>query len=418
MKRHFPIILLLGCLGLFVWGVVQLFELRFSTGDVYPPYSTLRADPLGAMAFYESLGKMPGISVRRDFSVSNRLPEEPQTVYFHLAAGNYEWDYVPSDLFHELKDYLARGGRLVITYEPQTRAMFNYLDEEDVTNQTNSAYIKLKDKNNPLEKSAHKKKKTSDPDSEVNLETEWGFHENFLELTPDGDSYAPLRVISKSALDLPHSIDWHSGMIFTNCSADWRVIYARGHDPVLIERTFGSGSVVIASDSYFISNEALSKDRHADLLAWLVGANNHVVFDEAHLGITDSSGVAALMRKYRLHGFVAGLLLLTGLFIWKNSTSLLPKVASEKDEKFVAGKDARTGFVNLLHRSVPPAEILPTCFNEWEKSVSPAGRVSSTRLQEARAAFEAEKARPAKERHPVATYQKISEALGKQKQKI
>ena len=103
MKRHFPIILLLGCLGLFVWGVVQLFELRFSTGDVYPPYSTLRADPLGAMAFYESLGKMPGISVRRDFSVSNRLPEEPQTVYFHLAAGNYEWDYVPSDLFHELK---------------------------------------------------------------------------------------------------------------------------------------------------------------------------------------------------------------------------------------------------------------------------------------------------------------------------
>jgi len=61
-------------------------------GEVYPAYSSLRADPLGAMAFYESLESIPGISARRDFSDSNRLPEEPQTVYLHLASPRYEWN--------------------------------------------------------------------------------------------------------------------------------------------------------------------------------------------------------------------------------------------------------------------------------------------------------------------------------------
>ena len=79
MKKYFPIVILLGCAAAFAFGVVpSCLQLRFEAGDVYPPYSSLRADPLGAMAFYESLGKIPGISVRRDFSASNRLPEEPR----------------------------------------------------------------------------------------------------------------------------------------------------------------------------------------------------------------------------------------------------------------------------------------------------------------------------------------------------
>ena len=79
MKKHFPILVLLGCTAAFAFGLVQLFQLRFEVGDVYPPYSSLRSDPLGAMAFYESLEKLPGVSVRRDFNANNRMPEEPST---------------------------------------------------------------------------------------------------------------------------------------------------------------------------------------------------------------------------------------------------------------------------------------------------------------------------------------------------
>ena len=40
--------------------------------DVKFPKRT--SDPFD-QAFYESLGKMPGLTVRRDFSESNRLPD-------------------------------------------------------------------------------------------------------------------------------------------------------------------------------------------------------------------------------------------------------------------------------------------------------------------------------------------------------
>ena len=41
----------------------HLFQLRFEQGDIYPAYSSLRADPLGTKVFYESLETLPGLSV-------------------------------------------------------------------------------------------------------------------------------------------------------------------------------------------------------------------------------------------------------------------------------------------------------------------------------------------------------------------
>src|SRR5689334_19223597 len=114
MKKYFPLLLLLACIAFFAYGIVELFELRFEAGDVYPAYSSLRADPLGTMALYESLGKVPGMSVRRDFSASNRLPEEPGTAYLHLAADTGEWEWLPDDLAKEIKNFVNSGGRLVI----------------------------------------------------------------------------------------------------------------------------------------------------------------------------------------------------------------------------------------------------------------------------------------------------------------
>jgi hypothetical protein len=179
---------------------------------------------------------------------------------------------------------------------------------------------------------------------------------------------------------------------------------------VVIERQFGKGSVVIASDSYFLSNEAMDEDRHADFLAWVVGSGRNVVFDEAHLGIVETSGVAALMRKYRLHGLAAGLLLLAGLFIWKNSVSLVPPPTGVEQERFIAGKDSAEGFVNLLRRSIAPRDLLAMCFQEWEKSAG-LEKTSSSRSQEAKKIFAAGTT-PGTEADLVETYKKISTTLG------
>ena len=54
MKRRLPaIFVFLGVIG-FAVGITKLFLLRFEAGDVYPPYSSLRADPLGTMVLYKA----------------------------------------------------------------------------------------------------------------------------------------------------------------------------------------------------------------------------------------------------------------------------------------------------------------------------------------------------------------------------
>jgi len=410
MKRCLPIVILLGCAAAFAFGIVQLFQLRFAAGDVYPAYSSLRADPLGAMAFYESLDKIPGFSVRRDFSASNRLPGDSGTVYLHLAEDRYEWNWLPKDLFQEVQDFLARGGRLVITFFPETEpGIFHYRDTEE-TNSVNSA--KSRNQKMTPEKPVTKQNPLADDDYGVELEDQWGFRTDFQELTSGGDVYEPARALNKSDLRLPPTLDWHSGVVFTNLDKSWRVSYARGSNAVIIERKFGRGSVVMATDSYFVSNEAMAKDRHADLLAWLIGANRNAVFDEAHLGIVETSGVATLMRKYRLHGLAAGLIVLAGLFVWKNAFSLVPPHTDEQRENLIIGKDASSGFVNLLRRSVAPRDLLATCFAEWKKSVGRKGNVSTMRFQQAETIYLSEDSLPNKRHNPIETYKKISETLG------
>ena len=411
MKRHWPLLVMLVCATAFAFGLVELFELRFEVGDVYPAYSSLRSDPLGTMALYESLGKLPELSVRRDFSSNNRMPEEPRTVYLHLAASQYDWDWMPKDLFHEIDTYLVRGNRLVITFFPQTGTNWSRSDDES---ETNSVKATPEDKKMTPPKPSRKKHKTED-EWGVEVDERWGFHTDFRGLDQNGDVYAPARVFNRSSLPLPKALDWHSGIVFTNLDPAWHVIYARGTNAVVIERFFGKGSVVMATDSYLLSNEAMAQDRHADLLAWLVGANRNVVFDEAHLGVVETTGVAGLMRRYRLHGLIAGLVLLAGLFIWKNSVSLVPPLSGFQPPDHVAGKDAASGFVNLLRRSIAPRDLLKICLAEWKKTAGAAAGPVAVRAQQATAIVESEMALPPHRRQPVETYRALCSLLANRK---
>jgi hypothetical protein len=149
---------------------------------------------------------------------------------------------------------------------------------------------------------------------------------------------------------------------------------------VIVERRFGAGSLVLASDSFFVSNEAMRRERRPQLLAWLTGPGTRVIFDETHHNVFDQPGVSMLLRKYRLHGLIIGLLVLAALFIWKNVTSLVPPIGAEKfasgGNEIVSGRESFAGFVNLLRRGIAPKELLATCMAEWKKNL-PQGRASS-----------------------------------------
>jgi hypothetical protein len=138
----------------------------------------------------------------------------------------------------------------------------------------------------------------------------------------------------------------------------------------MIERKYGRGTIILATDTYFTSNEAVLKERHADLLAWLAGPHKSIVFDETHNGIFESPGITSLFRKYGLHGVFAGFLILGVLFIWKNSVSLVPRhVNDDEPDDITTGKDHLSGFNSLLRRNVPPGEVLSVCVQEWKKGL-------------------------------------------------
>jgi len=47
-------------------------------------------------------------------------------------------------------------------------------------------------------------------------------------------------------------------------------------------------------------------------------------FDEVHLGTQEQEGVMALAQKFRLEGYLYGMLGVVVLFLWRNSVPLVP----------------------------------------------------------------------------------------------
>ncbi len=117
-----PLTLLAGALALALFGagLVHLFALRFQRGDTYPPYSTLRADPLGARALYESLQRCRGLRVERLYEPlrDGRLP--PDTALFFVGDTIASNETIAVETTRTLDRFMRAGGRLVVLFRPQT----------------------------------------------------------------------------------------------------------------------------------------------------------------------------------------------------------------------------------------------------------------------------------------------------------
>src|SRR5271154_454571 len=104
-----------------VWGLEQVALGPLETGDVYPPYSSLRTDPLGAKALYESLDATPGSAVERLYKERAVLdgPGDAMLVWGGERAG---WSGVKVKTLEEYEKLVERGGRLVIAFLPVQRS--------------------------------------------------------------------------------------------------------------------------------------------------------------------------------------------------------------------------------------------------------------------------------------------------------
>jgi hypothetical protein len=417
-------LLVLGLAG-FAIGVIRLFQMRFDAGDIYPAYSSLRTDPLGVKALYESLQNLPGLSVSRFLQSNSKLLGGPQRVLFLLGTTRDDLETLSPDDDQTLQSFLFSGGRVVISLKPfanlaQDEGLpFNDSDSSPSPS-TNRPPSRRPSSSRPPAKHPPPSRGNTNSDTSllpesVSLLTKTGLriqYDNLL-LDEDGLSRSEPALAVHAPPGLPPLLSWHSGAYFDILDTNWQTLYQRKRHPVLIQRSFGAGSLVFATDSYFLSNEALRRERHADLLAWLAGGRRDIIFDETHLGVEDRPGVAGLMRQYRLQGVLLALALIAALFLWKNSLPLVPPPPGEADEgrgALVQGKEASAGFASLLRRGISPADILFTCFAEWKSACARQPRAAA-RLPAIEKIIEEEKGRPPRSRRPVEAWQAIQRIL-------
>ncbi|MDY7038841.1 MAG: DUF4350 domain-containing protein, partial [Thermodesulfobacteriota bacterium] len=303
-------------LAIFLVGAVKLFILRFDAGDIYPPYSSLRSDPLGTRAFYDSLENMKPVFTSRNYQSLSRVICEKGTTFFRLGVLSDEMTSTREDIFKAFNRFASTGGRLVISFLPQSKiSLKKGKCQYPATNP---------DKGTDQKKKGSKGRKGEQEKALgrfVSITERWGLGFGY-DKRPNYSERAK-KVQGAGKETLPDSISWHTALYFKNLKGLWKVIYTHMGHPVILERSLGRGTIVLSADSYFLSNEALREKRYPGLLFWLQGGNANMVFDESHFGIQKRLGTADLISRYGLYPFFAGVILLAGLFVWKNSVSFI-----------------------------------------------------------------------------------------------
>ena len=389
-------------LAVFLIGTARLFELRFKSGDVYPPYSSLRADPLGSKAYFEGLASIESLTVSRNFRSISRLGSGRGTTFFLLGTHAHDLESVPENYFKAITHFVASGGRLAISFFPvkkQKRSAGKKTETDEHASETGYNGQTESDLKKPQDRFS-------------SLIDYWGVNFNYQ--TKPWENKQAARAAKAYADELPEFISSHTALSFDELGDAWNPVYLRDGLPVLIERRFGPGTVVFVADSYLFSNEALLKDRHPGLLTWLIGENISVVFDESHFGIQESAGVAGLARKYRLQWFFFGLVIVSGLFVWRNSAVFVPP---SDDDSHTAGldvaseRDYTAGLVSLLQRNISSRDILGVCFREWEKSSAADKKRPDEMIKQVKAVIDTESQPDSHKADPVKGYQAICEIL-------
>ena len=397
---------------------------RVSKGDFYPHYSSVRTDPLGASGLFESFQRMPGIDVirnTRSLLAIEGLDGDTALFLLGMPQSQFRQIRIPDDS-PVLNAVREKGARLVITVDPQrvpreVREVFSESEEEwlerrrKVQEERRKRNRKKagsgkeakadqdKDTKKSPEKAGKAAPKKKDQGSEQDDDEEDGLNKREKEMTEDlgprmGDRWG-IRIARAKDYDRPESgwdtkagqsiqpsgapravPEWKSPYRFEIETAEknkWIVAATSEGKPVVVERKLGKGSIAMATDSFFASNESLFAGGHSEFLLWLTGLKSRLVFDETIHGSKETAGVVKTLRLYRLHGFLIGVIFFVVLWAWKSASSLAP--GDEETEKgwiapggTVSGEDAKSGFVRLLQKSIPGKELIDNCLAAWRGS--------------------------------------------------
>jgi hypothetical protein len=363
---------LLGLLLVFLvlaGGLAGVFQLRYQRGDVYPAYSSYRSDPLGLKLLYESFSLVPGMRASRNLEPDAYFAPPPQVTLLLAGVEPSNLTALGEEEAAALDRLFEKGGRLVVAMALQAP-----IREVETTEAQKKEEAEAKAKKEAKKtKTAREKEKKKDGAEEervktVDLEKQWSFQTQTM-VVPANALKKWVGEARRADEEKEERTTWLSARYFVVSDAAWQIRWTCEGKPVVIERAWKGGRMVLCSDSYFLSNEGLVRDRSLPLLMDVLGSGRNLLFDETHLGISRNPGLMSLVWRYRLQGFFIGAVVWLGLFIWKNSVPLVREGSEgERANVPVTGREAHVGFINLLRRSVAPRDLPATLQGVWKKS--------------------------------------------------
>lgn len=357
------VLLLVAVLGL-LSGVAWLIHLRFETGQAYPNGSSLRADPVGAKALFDAYDSLSGVQVERNFRPFGEIEDLPKDATILMLNVNGRSVYELAQ-FESVERFVSSGGRLVIALNPDTVA-YRYIVEDEA--ETDDALEQDEDVSEADELDLDE----IDPDTvfarraKASQQRFWGELELQHGVHEGGDTQC---VAFEEVASLPLSLPWREGGVLDELGEDWTPVYQIDDEVVVAQRVFGRGKIVLLTDDYLFSNEALLKHRYTGLLTWVLGDQRTLIFDETHLGVSERTGVAILMRRYRLGGFCLACAVLMLLIVWRGVSPLLPAhVGRTKGNVILAEHSTEAGLSDLVRRSVASVDLPREAFSQWKQS--------------------------------------------------
>ncbi|MCJ8502671.1 DUF4350 domain-containing protein [Desulfatitalea alkaliphila] len=397
------------CTAVFILGVGWLFWLRFQAGDLYPPYSSLRGDPLGTQVLFESVQALTHGKAQRHFRPLDQLVLTADTTFL-VSGVTGRAPFLEMAGWQRLLQQLEEGGgRLVVTLVPPGSVLRE--DPGAHTAPSDAAETTAQTDGTDSDAAAGDDVTPSAPvqsDNDTHLLDLLGLS---LLPAPSGDLDDFAVRAGGAPATLPDRIPWRAPQHFAPDHPDWQVIY-RWHDrPVMLQRTWGRGTVVLAGDSYLLSNEALREHRYSALLTWWLQLPNLLVVDEFHLGLAKQPGIAGLMRKFRLQAPAAALLLLALLIIWRHAAPLVPEPPAPPADRVQSAIDqgAQDGWIALMQRHVAVADLIAVCHAAWR--AGPAiHRIPEERVARVAALLEQTDA-ATRRKDPVGLYRRICQLL-------
>lgn len=368
MKRPWPLFALAVVLAALVAGLVAIFRLRLAQGDVFPAYSSLRADPLGTRVLHDALARVPGLAVERRFRPLAKLEAGPARTIVLAGVTAASFRRCAAEDFAAMDAAVRAGARLVVAFRAE------HWREAKPARPAPAARAARHEPNDtpPRDRPGDPDYAGGEDDEDtgrrkappVDLQEQWGVDVVLDRALEEGGA------VLEGTGELARRVPWSSDLALRPRDGEgWSVICRRGAEGVMTERPHGAGTIVLAGDAFFLSNEALQRDRSTPLLAWIVGPQARVVFDEAHLGVVADTGLAALGRRYGLAPAFFMFLLLAALWVWRRMALFVPP-PTEAGEVALAYHPA-AGLEALLRRAVAPGELAAACLAEWRRTARP-----------------------------------------------